>query len=141
MFEYSPAQSLFASPRGTVIKILSIEERSDFSLEKLLDDEIKNSSLSFSEKKFVTQCVLNVLQWQGYIDWILYGFCHTNLGKADVFVRNTLHLALCELFILKEHSAEEIFRDIENFILRLRGEKSSVAVLELLKHIITQQEN
>jgi 16S rRNA (cytosine967-C5)-methyltransferase len=140
MVEYSTTHALFASPRGTVIKILSIEERSDFTLEKLLEDEMENSLLSFTEKKFVYHCVQNVLRWQGYADWILYGFCHTNLGKADVFVRSALHLALCELLILNEHPAEEIYNVTEEFIIRLRGEKSALAVRELLLHIVSQQQ-
>ena len=74
--------NLFQGVRGHAVKILNRIDRTDAYLDKLLDIEIKNSTLSGLDKSLLFEIVHGVTRWLGRIDWILNGFYKGQFSKC-----------------------------------------------------------
>ena len=72
--EYHSVKGLYEGVRGLAVKILNRVERTDAYLNRLLDNEMKNTELEGPDKALLYEIVHGVIRWMGRLDWILNGF-------------------------------------------------------------------
>ncbi len=77
-------KDLYSGVRGLAVKILNRVERSDAYLERLLDNEMRNSELVGPDKALLYEIVHGVVRWMGRLDWVLNGFYKERLLIAKI---------------------------------------------------------
>jgi 16S rRNA (cytosine967-C5)-methyltransferase len=129
-------RNLYTGARGTAVKILNRVERTDSYLDKVLDAELKSTELSDPDKGLLTEITHGVLRWQNRLDWVLNGFSHGNFSKSEINVKNTLRVALYQIFFLERIPHAAAVNEAVEFMKRIRGEKPAGLVNAVLRNII-----
>ncbi len=129
-------QPVYSGPRGTAIKILNRVERTDAYLDKALDAELRSKEIADIDKSLMAEIVHGVMRWQGRLDWVLNGFTHGNFSKSEINIKNSLRVALYQIFFLNHVPHYAAVNEAVEFVKRLRGEKSANLVNAVLRNII-----
>ncbi len=129
-------KDLYDGVRGLAVKILNRVERTDAYLEKLLDNEIKNSELSGQDKALLYEIVHGVIRWMGRLDWILNGFYKGQFSKAIPNLKNGLRVALYQILFLERVPDYAVVNEAVEFVKRLQGQKSADLTNAILRNII-----
>jgi len=98
--EYHSVKDLYDGVRGLAVKILNRVERTDAYLNRLLDNEMKNTELEGPDKALLYEIVHGVIRWMGRLDWILNGFYKGTFSKAIPNLKNGLRVALYQILFL-----------------------------------------
>lgn len=138
--ERRPPAGLYDGPRGTAVKILNRVERTDSYLDKLLDVELKSPDLADLDKGLLNEIVHGVLRWQNRLDWVLNGFSHGSFSKSEINIKNTLRVALYQIFFLDRVPHAAAVNEAVEFVKRIRGEKPAGLVNAVLRNIIRNLE-
>ncbi len=140
--EYSQQPvSLYASPRGTAVKILNRVERSDAYLDRLLDAELSSDAMNELDKGLMNEIVTGVIRWKMKLDWVLTGFFHGNFTKAETNIKNALRVALYQIQFLDRIPHSAAVNEAVEFIKRLRGQKAADLVNAVLRNILRNIDN
>lgn len=131
---------LYAGVRGIAVKILNRIDRTDAYLEKLLENEMKNSDLSGQDKALLYEIVHGVCRWSGKIDWILNGFFKGQFSKSVPNVKNTLRVALYQILFLSKIPAYAAVNEAVELIKRLQGQKYAGLINAVLRNIIRSKD-
>ena len=67
-FEEHKVRDLYSGVRGLAVKILNRVERTHSYLERLLDNEMRNSDLTGPDKALLYEIVHGVVRWMGRLD-------------------------------------------------------------------------
>ena len=129
-------KDLYDGVRGLAVKILNRVERTDAYLEKLLDNEMKNSELSGQDKALLYEIVHGVIRWMGRLDWILNGFYKGQFSKAIPNLKNGLRVALYQILFLERVPDYAVVNEAVEFVKRLQGQKSADLTNAILRNII-----
>ena len=129
-------KDLYDGVRGIAVKILNRVERTDAYLEKLLDNEMKNSELSGQDKALLYEIVHGVIRWMGRLDWILNGFYKGQFSKAIPNLKNGLRVALYQILFLERVPDYAVVNEAVEFVKRLQGQKSADLTNAILRNII-----
>ena len=127
---------LYQGVRGLAVKILNRVERTDAYLEKLLDNELKNSELSGPDKALLYEIVHGVTRWQGRLDWILNGFYKGQFSKAIPNLKNGLRVALYQILFLDRIPDHAAVNEAVEFVKKLQGQKPADLTNAILRNII-----
>lgn len=127
---------LYMGVRGLAVKILNRVERTDAYLEKLLDNELKNSELSGPDKALLYEIVHGVTRWQGRLDWILNGFYKGQFSKAIPNLKNGLRVALYQIMFLDRIPDHAAVNEAVEFVKKLQGQKPADLTNAILRNII-----
>lgn len=127
---------LYQGVRGLAVKILNRVERTDAYLEKLLDNELKNSELSGPDKALLYEIVHGVTRWQGRLDWILNGFYKGQFSKAIPNLKNGLRVALYQIMFLDRIPDHAAVNEAVEFVKKLQGQKPADLTNAILRNII-----
>ncbi len=127
---------LYQGVRGLAVKILNRVERTDAYLEKLLDNELKNSELSGPDKALLYEIVHGVTRWQGRLDWILNGFYKGQFSKAIPNLKNGLRVALYQIMFLERIPDHAAVNEAVEFVKKLQGQKPADLTNAILRNII-----
>lgn len=127
---------LYQGVRGLAVKILNRVERTDAYLEKLLDNELKNSELSGADKALLYEIVHGVTRWQGRLDWILNGFYKGQFSKAIPNLKNGLRVALYQIMFLDRIPDHAAVNEAVEFVKKLQGQKPADLTNAILRNII-----
>ncbi|MFA7229377.1 MAG: transcription antitermination factor NusB, partial [Melioribacteraceae bacterium] len=111
--------NLYHGVRGHAVKILNRIDRTDAYLDKLLDIEIKNSSLSGVDKSLLFEIVHGVTRWLGRIDWILNGFYKGQFSKCIPNVKNAMRVALYQILFLDKVPDYAAVNEAVDFVKKL----------------------
>lgn len=131
---------LYAGVRGIAVKVLNRIDRTDAYLEKLLENEMKNSELSSPDKALLYEIVHGVCRWSGKIDWILNGFFKGQFSKSVPNVKNTLRVALYQILFLNKIPAYAAVNEAVELIKRLQGQKYAGLINAVLRNIIRSKD-
>lgn len=129
-------KDLYEGVRGLAVKILNRVERTDAYLEKLLDNEMKNSELSGQDKALLYEIVHGVIRWMGRLDWILNGFYKGQFSKAIPNLKNGLRVALYQILFLERVPDYAVVNEAVEFVKKLQGQKSADLTNAILRNII-----
>ncbi len=135
-FEEHRVVDLYDGVRGLAVKILNRVERSDAYLERLLDNEMKNSNLNGLDKALLYEIVHGVIRWMGRLDWILNGFYKSQFSKAIPNLKNGLRVALYQIMFLDRVPDHAIVNEAVEFVKRLQGQKPADLTNAILRNII-----
>jgi 16S rRNA (cytosine967-C5)-methyltransferase len=127
---------LYAGVRGLAVKILNRVERSDSYLDKLLDNEMKNSELSGADKALLYEIVHGVIRWMGRLDWVLNGFYKGQFSKAIPNLKNGLRVALYQILFLDRVPDHAAVNEAVEFVKKLQGQKPADLTNAILRNII-----
>ena len=127
---------LYSGVRGLAVKILNRVERTDAYLEKLLDNELRNSELSGPDKALLYEIVHGVTRWQGRLDWILNGFYKGQFSKAIPNLKNGLRVALYQILFLDRIPDHAAVNEAVEFVKKLQGQKPADLTNAILRNII-----
>jgi len=133
--------NLYQGVRGLAVKILNRVDRTDAYLDKLLEIEIKNSSLSGADKSLLFEIVHGVTRWQGRIDWILTGFYKGQFSKAIPNVKNALRVALYQILFLDKVPDYAAVNEAVEFVKKLQGQTAADLTNAILRNIIRNKES
>ncbi|MBA4250370.1 MAG: 16S rRNA (cytosine(967)-C(5))-methyltransferase RsmB [Chlorobiaceae bacterium] len=122
--------------RGLAVKILNRVERTDAYLEKLLDNEMRNSELSGQDKALLYEIVHGVVRWMGRLDWILAGFYKGQFSKALPLLKNALRVALYQILFLDKVPEYAAVNEAVEFVKKLHGQKFADITNAVLRNII-----
>jgi 16S rRNA (cytosine967-C5)-methyltransferase len=131
----------YTGVRGLAVKILNRIEQTDAYLEKVLENELKNNSLSSQDKALLYEIVHGVVRWEGKLDWVLTGFMKGNFSKAMLDIKNALRVALYQLLYLDRIPHYAILNEATEFIKKIHGQKYANFVNALLRNIVNNLEN
>lgn len=134
--EEHKVQNLYEGVRGLAVKILNRVERTDAYLEKLLDNEMRNSELSGQDKALLYEIVHGVIRWMGRLDWVLNGFYKGQFSKAIPNLKNALHVALYQIMFLERIPDHAIVNEAVEFVKKLQGQKPADFTNAVLRNII-----
>ncbi|GAB1441600.1 16S rRNA (cytosine(967)-C(5))-methyltransferase RsmB [Ignavibacteriales bacterium] len=129
-------KDLYTGVRGTAVKILDRIERTDSYLDKLLDNELKNSDLEGPDKALLYELVHGVVRWMGKLDWILSGFYKGQFSKAIPVLKNALRVALYQVMFLDRIPEYAIVNEAVDFVKKLQGQKPADITNAVLRNII-----
>lgn len=129
-------KDLYEGVRGLAVKILNRVERSDSYLERLLDNEMKNSDLSGADKALLYEIVHGVTRWMGRLDWVLNGFYKGQFSKAIPNLKNGLRVALYQILFLDRVPDHAAVNEAVEFVKRLQGQKPADLTNAILRNII-----
>jgi 16S rRNA (cytosine967-C5)-methyltransferase len=129
-------QNLYEGVRGLAVKILNRVERTDAYLEKLLDNEMRNSELSGQDKALLYEIVHGVIRWMGRLDWVLNGFYKGQFSKAIPNLKNALRVALYQIMFLERIPEHAIVNEAVEFVKKLQGQKPADFTNAVLRNII-----
>ncbi len=132
--------NLYQGVRGHAVKILNRIDRTDAYLDKLLDIEIKNSSLSGLDKSLLFEIVHGVTRWLGRIDWILNGFYKGQFSKCIPNVKNAMRVALYQILFLDKVPDYAAVNDAVEFVKKLQGQKPADLTNAVLRNIIRSKD-
>jgi 16S rRNA (cytosine967-C5)-methyltransferase len=128
--------NLYEGVRGLAVKILNRVERSDAYLEKLLDNEMRNSELSGPDKALLYEIVHGVVRWMGRLDWVLNGFYKGQFSKAIPNLKNGLRVALYQILFLDRVPDFAAVNEAVEFVKKLQGQKPADLTNAILRNII-----
>ena len=134
--EYHTVQDLYQGVRGLAVKILNRVERTDAYLERLLDNEMKNSELKGPDKALLYEIVHGVVRWMGRLDWILNGFYKGTFSKAIPNLKNGLRVALYQVLFLDRVPDYAAVNEVVEFVKKLQGQKPADLTNAVLRNII-----
>jgi len=129
-------KDLYEGVRGLAVKILNRVERTDAYLEKLLDNEMRNSELSGQDKALLYEIVHGVTRWMGRLDWILNGFYKGQFSKAIPNLKNGLRVALYQILFLDRIPDYAVVNEAVEFVKKLQGQKPADLTNAILRNII-----
>ncbi len=127
---------LYSGVRGLAVKILNRVERTDSYLERLLDNEMRNSELSGPDKALLFEIVHGVVRWMGRLDWILNGFYKGQFSKAIPNLKNGLRVALYQIMFLERVPDFAVVNEAVEFVKKLQGQKPADLTNAILRNII-----
>lgn len=133
--------NLYQGVRGHAVKILNRIDRTDAYLDKLLDIEIKNSTLSGLDKALLFEIVHGVTRWLGRIDWILNGFYKGQFSKCIPNVKNAMRVALYQILFLDRVPDYAAVNDAVEFVKKLQGQKPADLTNAVLRNIIRSKDS
>lgn len=133
--------NLYQGVRGHAVKILNRIDRTDAYLDKLLDIEIKNSSLSGVDKSLLFEIVHGVTRWLGRIDWILNGFYKGQFSKCIPNVKNAMRVALYQILFLDKVPDYAAVNEAVDFVKKLQGQKPADLTNAVLRNIIRSKDS
>lgn len=134
--EPNKIENLYTGVRGLAVKILNRVERTDAYLEKLLDNEMRNSELSGPDKALLYEIVHGVVRWMGRLDWVLNGFYKGQFSKAIPNLKNCLRVALYQILFLDRVPDYAAVNEAVEFIKKLQGQKPADLTNAILRNII-----
>lgn len=134
--EYHTISGLYEGVRGLAVKILNRVERTDAYLERLLDNEMRNSELKGPDKALLYEIVHGVVRWMGRLDWILNGFYKGTFSKAIPNLKNGLRVALYQILFLDRVPDYAAVNDAVEFVKKLQGQKPADLTNAILRNII-----
>ena len=134
--EEHKVRDLYAGVRGLAVKILNRVERTDSYLERLLDNEMRNSELSGPDKALLYEIVHGVIRWMGRLDWILNGFYKGQFSKAIPNLKNGLRVALYQIMFLERVPDFAVVNEAVEFVKKLQGQKPADLTNAILRNII-----
>ncbi len=134
--EHHTVKGLYEGVRGLAVKILNRVERTDAYLERLLDNEMRNSELKGQDKALLYEIVHGVVRWMGRLDWILNGFYKGTFSKAIPNMKNGLRVALYQVMFLDRVPDYAAVNEVVEFVKRLQGQKPADLVNAVLRNII-----
>lgn len=134
--EQHKIRDLYIGVRGLAVKILNRVERTDAYLEKLLDNEMRNSELSGQDKALLYEIVHGVVRWMGRLDWVLNGFYKGQFSKAIPNLKNCLRAALYQILFLDRVPDYAAVNEAVEFIKKLQGQKPADLTNAILRNII-----
>ena len=129
-------QNLYEGVRGLAVKILNRVERTDAYLEKLLDNEMRNTELNGQDKALLYEIVHGVIRWMGRLDWILNGFYKGQFSKAIPNLKNGLRVALYQILFLDKIPDYAVVNEAVEFVKKLQGQKPADLTNAILRNII-----
>ena len=84
--------------RELSLKVLINFNRSNFTIDRILDDEKEDFSLlSLRDIALSKNLIYGVLRWQGKLDWIISVFSKTPLNKIDTEILSILRLGVYQI--------------------------------------------
>ncbi len=136
MLEEHKIENLYEGVRGLAVKILNRVERTDAYLEKLLDNEMRNSELSGQDKALLYEIVHGVIRWMGRLDWVLNGFYKGQFSKAIPNLKNGLRVALYQIMFLDRVPDHAIVNEAVEFVKKLQGQRPADLTNAILRNFI-----
>jgi 16S rRNA (cytosine967-C5)-methyltransferase len=133
-------QNLYEGVRGLAVKILNRVERTDAYLEKLLDNEMRNTELNGQDKALLYEIVHGVIRWMGRLDWILNGFYKGQFSKAIPNLKNGLRVALYQILFLDRVPDHAVVNEAVEFVKKLQGQKPADLTNAILRNIIRNKD-
>ncbi len=127
---------LYEGVRGMAVKILNRVERTDAYLDKLLDNEMRNSDFSGPDKALLFEIVHGVIRWMGRLDWVLNGFYKGQFSKAIPNLKNGLRVALYQILFLDRVPDHAAVNEGVEFVKRLQGQKPADLTNAILRNIL-----
>lgn len=140
-FEEHKIKDLYQGVRGLSVKILNRVERSDSYLERLLDNEMRNSELSGADKALLYEIVHGVARWGGRLDWVLNGFYKGQFSKAIPNLKNGLRVALYQILFLDRVPDHAAVNEAVEFVKKLQGQKPADLTNAILRNICRNKGN
>jgi 16S rRNA (cytosine967-C5)-methyltransferase len=134
-------KSLYADARSCSVKILCRCERTDSYLDKLIDTELRTSSLNDFDKSLLNEISHGVIRWLRRLDWFLNGFYRGQYEKCLPEVKNAMRVALYQILFLNRIPYSAAVNEAVEFIKRTHGEKHAGVVNGLLRTIIRTLDN
>ena len=134
--EYHTIHELYEGVRGLAVKILNRVERTDAYLDRLLDNEMRNSELKGQDKALLYEIVHGVVRWMGRLDWILNGFYKGTFSKAIPNLKNGLRVALYQILFLDRVPDYAAVNEAVDFVKKLQGQKPADLTNAVLRNII-----
>ncbi len=139
--ENDKAQSgIFSGPRGLAVKILNRIDKTDAYLDKLIDSELRNSSLSSQDKALLYELVHGVIRWMIRLDWVLTGFYKGQYAKSISDIKNALRVAVYQILFLDRIPEYAIVNDAVEYIKKMQGQKAANLTNAVLRNIIRSKE-
>ncbi len=129
-------KDLYSGVRGLAVKILNRVERSDSYLERLLENEMRNSELAGPDKALLYELVHGVVRWMGRLDWVLNGFYKGQFSKAIPNLKNGLRVALYQILFLDRIPDHASVNEAVEFVKKLQGQKPADLTNAILRNII-----
>ena len=127
---------LYEGVRGLAVKILNRVERTDAYLDRLLDNEMRDSELSGLDKALLYEIVHGVVRWMGRLDWILNGFYKGQFSKAIPNLKNGLRVALYQILFLDRVPDYAVVNEAVEYVKKLQGQKPADLTNAILRNII-----
>ncbi len=134
-------KNLYSDARACAVKILCRVERTDAYLDKVLDSELKISTLNDYDKALLSELTHGVLRWLRRLDWFLNGFYRGQYEKCLPEVKNAMRVALYQILFLNKIPYAAAVNEAVEFVKKIRGEKHAGVVNGLLRTIIRTLEN
>lgn len=134
--EEHKVKDLYEGVRGLAVSILNKVERTDAYLEKLLDNEMRNSELSGPDKALLYEIVHGVVRWGGRLDWVLNGFYKGQFSKAIPNLKNGLRVALYQILFLDRVPDYAAVNEAVEFVKKLQGQRPADLTNAILRNII-----
>lgn len=138
--EYHSVKDLYDGVRGLAVKILNRVERTDAYLNRLLDNEMKNTELEGPDKALLYEIVHGVIRWMGRLDWILNGFYKGTFSKAIPNLKNGLRVALYQILFLDRVPDYAAVNEAVEFVKKLQGAKPAGLTNAVLRNIIRNKD-
>lgn len=136
LLEEHKVEHLYEGVRGLAVKILNKVERTDSYLERLLDNEMRNSELGGADKALLYEITHGVTRWMGRLDWILNGFYKGQFSKAIPNLKNGLRVALYQILFLDRIPDHAAVNEAVEFVKKLQGQKPADFTNAILRNII-----
>ncbi len=134
--EEHTVSELYDGVRGLAVKILNRVERTDAYLDKLLDNEMRDSELIGADKALLFEIVHGVIRWMGRLDWVLNGFYKGQFSKAIPNLKNGLRVALYQILFLDRVPDHAAVNEAVEFVKKLQGQKPADLTNAILRNII-----
>ncbi|GBD87015.1 ribosomal RNA small subunit methyltransferase B [bacterium BMS3Abin03] len=139
--EHHSVKGLYEGVRGLAVKILNRIERTDAYLDRLLDNEMRNTELAGPDKALLYEIVHGVIRWMGRLDWILNGFYKGTFSKAIPNLKNGLRVALYQIMFLDRVPDYAAVNEAVEFVKKLQGSKPAGLTNAVLRNIIRSKES
>jgi 16S rRNA (cytosine967-C5)-methyltransferase len=139
--DYHSVRGLYEGVRGLAVKILNRVERTDAYLNRLLDNEMKNTELEGPDKALLFEIVHGVVRWMGRLDWILNGFYKGTFSKAIPNLKNGLRVALYQILFLERVPDYAAVNEAVEFVKKLQGPKPAGLTNAVLRNIIRSKDS
>jgi len=134
-------KTIYSDARSCAVKILCRVERTDAYLDKVLDSELKFSTLNDYDKALLSEITHGVLRWIRRLDWFLNGFYRGQYEKCLPEVKNAMRVALYQILFLNKIPYAAAVNEAVEFVKKIRGEKHAGIVNGLLRTIIRTLDN
>ena len=136
--DFAEAQSAVErqTARTIAIKILNRFDRSDSYIDKLLENELSQNTLSPRDKALLTELVNGVIRWKGRIDWLLTGFYRGDYSKCISIVKNALRVALYQIMFLDKIPPYAAIDESVEIVKQIQGDKTAGLVNAVLRSIL-----